>query len=123
MQPFCVSFAVSVGGVQCSAGRPSLIQTNAFRSVPFLLTTTVSAFTGVLCERWQSGFEDMSIVGMAGGVPVNRTRPEMEPAVAGSTCASGKGGAEVCGWVPDPQAASSRQSAAAGNTTGLKGSL
>src|SRR6185312_867618 len=123
MQPFCVSFAVSAGVVQCAAGRPSLIQTKAYRSVPLLLTTTVSAFTGVLCERWQSGFEDISIVGLAGGIPVNRTRPEMAPAVAGSTWASGKEGVAVCGWGLDPQALSSRQTAAANTTTGLKGSL
>lgn len=65
----------------------------------------------------------MSIVGIAGGVPLNKTRPEMVPAVAGSTCASGKDGVDVCGWGLDPQAARSRQHATAGSTTGLKGSL
>ncbi len=45
-QPFWSSFADSAGGVQRAFGRPSLIQTNTFRSVLLELTTTVSAFCG-----------------------------------------------------------------------------
>ena len=67
----------------------------------FGLTTMVCACTGALCSRSQSGFEDISITGMAGVGPENRMRPEMVPAVAGSMWASGRvavaGGALV--WV------------------------
>src|ERR1700733_5288135 len=90
MQPFWSSFADSTGGVQRAGGKPSLIHINTLRRVPFALTITVWAFCGVWWALSQRGLEDMSISGIAGRSPLKRTRPLMDPAVAGSTWAAGR---------------------------------
>src|ERR1035438_5744558 len=78
MQPSCVRGTAVVGTCQVlSAGRPDLIHTKAFLSVPLSLTTTSSDLAGVLCAFMHAGTADISRVFGVGLAPLKITLPVM----------------------------------------------
>ena len=78
-----------VGTCQFLSGRPALIHTNAFFSVPLPLTITSSDFCGAeACALVQTGLADISIVFIVGWAPSNATLPVTVPPLASSGIAA-----------------------------------